>query len=244
MPHPKPGPGALDFFQSLEAHLNSHLPDPVAMRKVIAEVVERAKSDKNSPHKRFPEGAFLNHYVAPCIHDFLQRKLGLAADSARLAFLSESFRSIPDVASGSPTRSEKHPFTKLLGTSADKVVKIWKGQSNISPVTQSCPDMALRPPCPYTVVIEGKYFQQGGVYAAERALVKDIYQAFFYLGLARLPATATHPAWDYQYSCFLAYDATEEGSLLNAWLSLAPAVRHACWQGANIYVMILRGTSA
>ena len=37
------------------------------------------------------------------------------------------------------------------------------------------------------------------------------------------------------------YDATPEGNLLDAWNSLDNSVRRGCWEGANIFVMILRG---
>ena len=49
------------------------------------------------------------------------------------------------------------------------------------------------------------------------------------------------PAWDYDYSCLFAYDASEDGTLLNVWNSLDNEVKAGFWEGANLYVMILRG---
>jgi hypothetical protein len=66
-------------------------------------------------------------------------------------------------------------------------------------------------------VFEGKYFSRRKLGAAETALATDIYRAFFYRGLARLPATKTHSAWDYDYACVVACDATEKGMLSQAW---------------------------
>jgi hypothetical protein len=89
---------------------------------------------------------------------------------------------------------------------------------------------------PHTV-FEGKYFLRGKVTAAETALASHIYQAFFYRGLAKLPATKTHPAWDYDYACVLAYDATQEGTLVQAWDGLRSKDRAellgGCWDLRN-----------
>ena len=49
------------------------------------------------------------------------------------------------------------------------------------------------------------------------------------------------PARDYDYACVLAYDGTEDGALSRAWTGLRPEIGKGCWEGAGIYVMILRG---
>lgn len=110
------------------------------------------------------------------------------------------------------------------------------------PVGQSFPDLALR--APYKIVFEGKYFRKGGVQAAKTEIVKGIYQCFFYLGLPKRPEEKDYLAWDYDYACYLACDATPDGTLQEAWSSVDPRVKKACWQGANIYVMILRSKNA
>jgi hypothetical protein len=56
-----------------------------------------------------------------------------------------------------------------------------------------------------------------------------------------VPETKTHPAWDYDYACLLAFDASAEGNFLYAWESLDTSVKKGFWESANIYVMILRG---
>jgi hypothetical protein len=162
-------------------------------------------------------------------------------EKARQALLSESYKQLSDISSGTPARGVAHPFSKLLGANPQQVINQWKDETHGSPVIQSCPDMALRSPFPHKVVFEGKYLKQGGIQAAETNLAKDIYQAFFYLGLSYLPETKTHSAWDYEYAYLLAYDATGEGNLLKAWDGFDSRVKKGCWEGANIYVMILKG---
>lgn len=233
--------GAYQFFKELERYLNQEIPPPENIRKEIDRVVRRAKKSVDERHKAFHEGAFLNHYVADFLHEFVSSQPGMDREKARQALLSESYKQISHIASGSPNRREPHPFKKVLGASPRQVIRQWRGEVPGSPVVQSCPDLALRPPFPYKIIFEGKYFRKGSIQAAERTLVTDIYQAFFYLGLSYLPETKTHPAWDYEYACLLAYDATEKGSLLEAWGGIDPQVKRACWEGANIYVMILRG---
>ncbi len=229
---------AYGFFQALEQRLNSLLPAPKEMAERVEEVVRASKAGVSERHKAFAEGAFLNQFVLPALHQFVAEYPGMDREKARESLLSESYRSMRAYASGSPARSAKHPFDKVAGVSAPGVIRRWKSANAL---IQSCPDLALRAPCPYHIVFEGKYFRRGGLGAAERALATDIYQAFFYRGLARLAATTTRPAWDYDYACVLAYDGTEDGALSRAWNGLRPKIGTGCWKGAGIYMMILRG---
>jgi hypothetical protein len=211
------------------------------MRRNIEEIVKANKARASDRHMAFPEGAFLNQYVLPAVHQFVSHYELMDAASAREALLSESYRRMRQYASGTPTRVSTHPFSKVVGIRAPAIVRRWKSAAALS---RSCPDLALRAPFPFHTVFEGKYFQHGNVAAAETALASDIYQAFFYRGLAKLPATKTHPAWDYDYACVLAYDATQDGALFQAWDGLRPNIGRGCWEGAGIYVMILRGRKA
>ena len=233
---------AYRFFSELESTLNSVLPGPKDMSASVDEICASAKADESARHQRFPEAAFLAAYAVPEIHNYLTNSVGLTSQEGTKALLFESYRSMPEFCSHSPARSERHPFRKTIGAKARDIVEQWKGNAAGNPVVQSCPDLALRSPCPFKVVIEGKYFPKGGIAAAETSLATDIYQAFFYLGLSNIPETKTHPAWDYDYSLLLAYDATPDGTLKMAWESLDREVKKGCWEGANIYVMVLRGS--
>ena len=169
----------------------------------------------------------------------LTTDVGLTEETARSALLSESYKHHPDTASGSPASKERHPFTKTIGEGLDSIVTRWWTEDGGSSVLQSCPDLALRPPCRFKVVFEGKYFRKGSPKAAKADLVRNIYQCFFYLGLPRVPTDGHHSSWDYDYACLLAYDSSEEGNLRNAWKQIKEEVRTGLWNGANIYVMVL-----
>jgi hypothetical protein len=236
---------AHSFLSELESYLNCGIPGARTIRSEIAASVREAKAlPKRNPGRRsaFPEGAFLNDYILPRINQFLRGRLNLASDDARRALLSESFRTQPDLSCGSPVRSVKHPFRKVIGVSPRDVMRVWRGEAGVPALAMNnCPDLALRSPAPHNIVFEAKYFALNGSTSAEAALVRDIYQAFFYLGLPRLPETRRSAAWDYDYACVLAYDASRDGVLIKAWQSLPADVKEACWHGANVYVMILRG---
>jgi len=231
---------AFEFLHGLELFLNSCIPCPEDMVDQILSIVDQSKENEDT-HKRFPEGALLNEFITPNIHRYLIEKCGLSEEQACKAVLSESFRNLSGIASASPSRLEPHPFQKIVGVKPKDIIATWRGEKKTQPITRSCPDMALRYPSPHTVIFEGKYFPSGGMNAAETALITDLYQAFFYLGLSPHPETETHPAWEYEYSCLIAYDASEKSSLKESWLALDTAVKKAFWNGANIYVMILSG---
>lgn len=230
---------AFDFLASLEEYLNRCLPGPAELEKQIQAIVGKSKGTAETPHTNFAEGAFLNRFVVPHLHEFLAK--GLGKEGARVALLSESFRRLPDYASGTPARSKRHPFSKVVGIQPQTVIQRWR-QPHAKSLVRSCPDLALRHPCRHKIVFEGKYFAAGRGSAAETALATGIYQAFFYRGLPSIPKTAKHRPWDYDYACLLAYDATRDGSMQKAWNTIDEAVRsEGLWDGANIYVMILRG---
>lgn len=228
---------AFDFLTKLESHLNKRLPHPLEMAQQVTAIVNGARELNTNRHMNFPEAAFLNNFIMPALHEYLIGHCSMSPENARQSLLSESFRSLSDIASGTPARSEVHPLSKVVGVGAQQIIERWKKPGRGS-VVQSCPDFALRPPSPFKIVFEGKYFSGGN---AEKGLAEGIYQTFFYRGLPFVPEKPNHPAWDYDYGCFLAYDATPEGSLLNLWNSLDRHVRSSCWDGANIFVMILRG---
>lgn len=228
---------AFTFLRRLQGALEQDLPDPAYLRAEIRRVASSADSE---PHMRKPEEAFLNTYVIPCLFRQLQSQCGLSEQEAKAALLSENYRHLQSFCSGSPARSERHPFDKTLAPDPSKIMMQWKsGKSNA--LRQSCPDFALRDPCPYTIVFEGKYFEQGSTEKAEADLVRNIYQAFFYRALPKITSNTTRPPWDYEFSCCLACDASLDGALRRAWDSLDSTVQAGFWNGANVYVMVLRG---
>jgi len=216
------------------------LPPAAELRSSIATIVASARASSDRRHMAFPEGALLNEFIAPAIHDYLVSRIGMSASDATHALLSESFRSLSGIASASPARSKRHPFGKALGSKPEDIVAQWSNKAKGSVLIQSCPDLAIRYPAPFKALIEGKYFSTGTATRAAKELAESIYQSFFYLALTSIEETPTHPAWDYQYSCLIACDATPDASLVEAWQMIAPDVRAGIWDGANIYVMVLR----
>jgi hypothetical protein len=231
---------ARDFLESVETYLRQKIAeaaDPKKIREDIEQVVAQAKISEKDRHLAFPEGAFLNRYAVPFIHDYLVNHLKLSEGDACSALLSESYKHLPGVASGSPASKEEHPFTKDIGEGVDAVAARWWDASKPSAVAQACPDLALRNP--FKIVFEGKYFRNGSARVARADLVKDVYQSFFYLGLPKVQPDNRHAVWDYEYACLLAYDASRERTLADAWSTIRPDVRSGLWDGANIYVMVL-----
>lgn len=109
------------------------------------------------------------------------------------------------------------------------------------PLTQACPDFAICSPFPYHIIFEAKYFKGRSAVTAKRELVADAYQAFFYRALPTDKTKDKRPDWDYDYACLLAYDASPNGVLKDAWCQIDSQVKRGFWEGANVYIMIVRG---
>jgi len=235
---------AFEFLSELQKFINKRLPPADTILVELAELLKQAKKDDRLAHMRYREGAFLNHWITPLTSEFLV-KSGLSTENARKALLSESHLRIKTLSSGTTARAVRHPFKKSLGVKPGELVAHWQGRKSGTPVIQSCPDIALRPPSPHKIVIEGKFYcnEKATVNGAASELVADIYQAFFYLGLPFIDGGNKRPDWDYSYSCLLAYDASPEGVLEKAWASFAQEVREACWGGGNVFVMVLKGVN-
>jgi hypothetical protein len=230
---------AFTFLQHFQHTLHRELPALPSLRSRVREIATSAMRSDITPHMRSPETAFLNTYVIPQLFIELQSRYDLTDEETRIALLSENFRHMPKLCSASPARKIRHPFDKTFSPNPSQVMAHWRsGKSNS--LRQSCPDFALRSPCPFSVVFEGKYFEDGSIEKAESELVKSIYQAFFYRALPKVEGTQVRPPWDYEFSCLLACDASPEGTLKRTWDSLDPVVQAGFWEGANVYVMILR----
>jgi hypothetical protein len=211
------------------------------MKRRIADIVEQARDDDTMKHLRRQEDAFLNSFALPIVFEAMQSVEGINVDKARESLLTESYRHLP-CSNNTPARKTRHPFNKVIGANTGDIMRQWRGVAGGATLKQSCPDFAFQPPFPYKIVFEGKYFCRGGTKRAETELVTDIYQAFFYRALPFVEGDNRRPAWDYDYTCLLALDVTSEGTLLAAWRSLGIDVKRGFWEGANLYVMILRGT--
>jgi hypothetical protein len=232
--------GGQAFLNGLEQHLRKESGLRHKIRRIVDSTVGRARKSTNERHLSFPEGAFLNLYGIPLVSEYLTSTVGLTKQEAKVALLSESYRHWPEICSDSPRSKEKHPFKKTIGEDIEKIIaRWWLPSVKTSPLAQMCPDLALRPPCPFRIVFEAKYFRHGNVEFARAELVRNIYQCFFYLASPRVPEGKRHPAWEYDYSCLLAYDSSEEGNLIKAWRGIRDEVRTGLWNGANIWVMVL-----
>ena len=177
---------AYEFLKSLHKKLDSELPSPDAMRENIPSVVQEAKKDDNKKHMRQAEDAFLHHYAFPILFEHMLSVEGVDHHSAVDSLLSEYYRNMPQYCKNTPARKQRHPFSKVISTSTDTIMKQWKGELSGAKLKQSCPDFALTAPFPFKIVFEGKYFSKGGSKKAETEFVTNVYQAFFYRGLPYL----------------------------------------------------------
>lgn len=225
------------YLESLETWLRSNLCSASEMRVKIPAIMKTATTDASKKHwGNNPESAFLNALVAPLLFQHMQTVPGIGPSEARQSLVSDYWRSMPEYCSQSSARTEHHIFGKQLGgENAYQIMARWKGQSG-KLLRQPYPDFAFRPPFPHRILIEGKFFANGN---GEKALVDAVYETCFYRGLPFVPEAPPKPAWDYEFGCLIAYDASESGDLRKAWDSVIPKSKF--WESGNVYVMVLGG---
>ena len=230
------------YLKDLEAFLNKRLPNPGVMRHNISEIVANAKLDDQKRHLRNPEDAFLNEFAVPLVFEHMQHVQGVSVDDAKESLLLEYYRYMKEFSLNTPARTLRHPLSKTI-LSAENLIRKWRGElkPQINELTQPCPDFAFVQPFPHSVVFEGKYFDKKTIRAAEKDFSEGFYETFFYLSCPEVEAAVKRPNWNYNFACFFAYDASEEGLLANVWEGFPEHVKSGFWEGASVYLMILRG---
>ena len=216
----------------MERELDRLLPEPTEVRRRMSALAQEVDSHK------IPENLFLFNFVFPIALAYMQSAMAMPHDEARRAILCE-YHAKMNVA-GNPFRRAGHPFKKSDGLNVDKILQTWRKPKGKLPINQAYPDFALASPFPHKVVFDAKYFTQESQAAAEKALVEGVHEAAFYRGLAAVPPSGpTDPGWCYDFGCLVAYDATVGGFLKATWDSVVN--REPFWDGANVFVMVLRG---
>jgi hypothetical protein len=214
----------------------------IAEGRSIAEQIEATCEKANTAeqtqrHLKSPEAAFLNQWVAKTLSDQLLA-FGLDSKQAKAALLAESHTSLSDIVGGPAARPVAYPFSKGLDAQPRDIYDRWaRPKRSQSPFPTTWPDLAIRGP--FKIVFEGKYFREGSLDVAERQLVAAIHEALFYLGV---PAITAHGReWGYDYACLIAYDASRDQTLVQAWNNLAK-IHDRFWNDANLHVIIVGAT--
>lgn len=229
---------AWDLLTRLHEYLDQALAAGPMMQATIDALLDQGQQDPAYKHLCSPEHAFNRALVVPTLHKFLVNVMSLSPDQAREALRAEGYKNFPTLSADTPARSVGHPFDKNLIAQPHTLYQKWARLTARQPLTTSCPDFSFTAPQP--IVFEAKYFASGSRYQAEKELAADAYQAFFYQSLPAVSAAAKR-SWDYAYSCLLAFDASPDEVLKQAWEDLPTDVRAGFWDGANVYIMILRG---
>lgn len=239
-----------DLLTKYKGALRSHLRNAPDLIKSIDAKARETKAGKkgNVPW----EGTLIDEWLLPVLHEQVRGILNQDAELAKAAIVAESgaVRGLIASASMSAIRVARHPFGKRIGTSVDAIAAAWKGDHGKAGngFSQACPDFAMRNPYharvqdgafPYKVVFEAKYFREGSAEKGRRALVENLYQAFFYLGLPYCAGDAKHAAWDYDYACLVAVDSSKQHTLCKAWQQLRDDVKRSFWKGANLFVIVI-----
>ena len=221
------------FLTKLEHELTNGKPNKHDFTQGMKD--EKAKRPKAK--SIFFEGLFLDDYVLPLMNSCLMHLPQMSEEKTKESFLAESMlMRNKGITSWSPASRNKHLFTKQFGLSPDDVVGLWWSDKK-HVTTQSCPDWAIQ--FPYKIVCDGKLFRAGSLDVAKRELVSGIYECAYYRGHPTAPATKKHPAWDYDYACMVAYDASEQLTLKQAWDSIHKDIKGGCWNSENIFVMVI-----
>ena len=230
------------FHSSLTAKTADATEVQSAIRKHPLFKHQGSKSEWSNWELAFIDQIVLEH-LSEYLKEYLDKNSILNGKSLCDVIAAESSQAKDrHIANGTPAWSRGQPFNKAMGANLDDIYDRWKGndpkkRKSVFPAV--CPDIALL--TPFRVVFECKYFNKPGKRPAASELVSDLYQAFFYRAMpTKLAGTAgLKYGWDYEYACFLAYDATRNQRLKRAWDDLSESTRKRFWEDSNICVMML-----
>lgn len=226
---------AYKYLQSLHGMLTETLPD----RATLVDEMTNLAQDGASYH-RIRENRFIYHFIVHPLNIHMQSLPGIGAAEAKRALLCEYHAKVSDIASGNAFRRAGAPFGKSRGKSTSEIIQDWMKPRSTFPINQAYPDLALRRPFPHSIVFDVKYFDSNNVSKAEDDLVNGVYEAMHYRGLPNVASrTDKDQGWGYDYGCLLAYDASDDGILASTWQAVV--AKEAFWEGANVYIMIIRG---
>jgi len=231
-------PEAHQFLTDLWRHLNQSLLPVIDVPLEVEKEAREVYPSKPSKKSVFLEGALVSRFITPQIHRFIVTHAGLNNELASESLISENkidkTRGYANkaIVTAHPFR---HPFGKSLGKTAREIANRWYAEENA--LSSKHPDLCLT--MPYRILIEAKYLQSKK-FDAGVELVKSVYEALFYRGLAAVKDGKR--LWDYDFAVALVYDGTPDGSFCKAWEDLSSDVRNAIWNAANIFVMPIRGT--
>jgi len=227
------------FLEGLRRHLQSNLPDGSSITLRVASLLSGNGSQVWERKPEGPEAAFIGEYVLPNLEEFVRLQVNdRPRDGDPLDLIRVGFSAPKKYSSRGFAFFPGHPFGKVF-RKPEAIYERWRaGEKERVPLIQSWPDLTLL--SPYRILFECKYFKTRLKSPAKVQLVKDLYETFFYRSLPLQPRKGEEgQVWDYEFACYLAYDATEEGWLIQAWNGLNEKVRNSFWEMANVCVMIL-----
>jgi hypothetical protein len=232
--------GAFRFLVGLSEFLNEHLPGPDNIRAEVNRRWNKPAHERTCEDKlACKENLFLYHFALPLIFEYVRNSTGMNKGEIVRSMRGEYHAKFPQLLSSNARRSQGHPFGKSHTKNPADIMAKWRAQQ-VNPLNQAYPDLCITAPFPYSIVFDAKFCDAGNATSAERALVSGVYEAVFYRGLPRSLSRPPSPsAWDYEYGCLLAYDASPGSYLRRAWDSVAS--KSLFWEDANVFVMILRG---
>ena len=109
--------------------LDARLPAAAAMAAEVENSSQAGQSvERPATFGIFGKGPSLTDTSRHWIRNFFARKKASKEETLRQALLSESWKAIPALASHSPSRSAKHPFSKVIGIKPKQIIRAMEEQ--------------------------------------------------------------------------------------------------------------------
>jgi hypothetical protein len=237
---------AYQFLVGLQQHLNSKIPNPAITRSKVSAICNKPVKHEAEKLGQGEENIFLYHVALPEIVQYMKSLPGVDDSVIRQSLRGEYFDKFPHLFSGNTRRKQGHPFSKEypfennLEKKLDAIMEKWKTKKSSGySANESYPDLCITQPFPFKIAFDAKYVKENNLKAAERQLVKGVYEVVHYRGQpAASPEYAATTRWGYDYGCLLAYDASEDGLFQQAWSSVGS--KRLFWDDAHVFVMVLR----
>jgi hypothetical protein len=211
--------------------LISYIEQQLSAQPVLKRLEEMIASRSSKAGTRREE-VFTREFLCPTVAHFfyahIRSTLNLQDREIASGLGTEGFQNA-QVFGFTPAHKRRHLFTKADIVNSE-LPPSWRSCEGKTRRNQACPDFAIRPPLPFSLVAEVKFFTKGSPQRAVKELYDAARQAVFYLGAYQ---------GEYANALLVVADASSEQAFVQVKKMMNPDILDRFGEETRIYLSVI-----